>query len=1053
MLLISNYKNNYFHTIVLSKLKSKFKDKSYTKWDNFVGLNKSEFLSFLKNCIRKIFINDYMDKLLNMKQIKIIVIILFFTSFVMNAQSVYTSVPDDDEAFFFTVESFDIKADGKHDVSDALQLAINQLKKERNFGILFIPEGKYIISKTIYVPKAIRIIGYGQNRPEFILDKNTAGYQDEFNYMFWFTSNLVEEGIEPKDATAGTFYSAISNVDFRIEEGNSKAIALRTHFAQHSFVSHCNFYINEGFAGIYDLGNEIEDLKFFGGEYGISTGRTSPGWPMMMIDLYFEGQRSAAVLSRNTGMSIVSMHVKNTPVAIELQEGISDRLFMEDCFFEDVNKGVVVGVENKTTNQINLLNIFCKNVDVPVYFTPTGKSIDKKGNKYLINNFVYGLVMDSMVDKSTYKTISDIEAIDIVPAKLDKVIPSLPAMNTWVNVKRFGALGDGKSDDTQAIKEAIAKHKNVYLPTGWYRVTEPIKLSKGTNLIGLHPFATQLIINESESNFSGFGAPVPVVESSEGGDDIVNGIGIFTGAYNYRAVGLKWMAGKNSMINDVKFVGGHGTMQKPGETSNQKPKNLTISSPSTPVYAQGKDLAWDNQYWSIWITNNGGGILKDIWTASTYSSAGLYISNTSTPGKVFAMSLEHHVRQEARMNNVSNWKFYAFQFEEESKEGKNAQTLNLSNCNNLLFANFWMYRTIRVNTPRPWGIKVSNSYNIDFRNMRSWTQVLQLPERTIFDMDKNLIVYPGDFARITITGKEKSSKNECSNIIAEKLGFGYEFATGAVSDSKGNVYFCENQQKRVHKWSAETNTISIYADYPFKPISLSIDTKDNLIVICRYDPQPGLEDDEQLKTIETLPDNNPLYSSWGNGGWACLAYAINPNNVDDMQELKLVKTNDVKYVERVIHPTHRWRENFEEITTSIAETSFIAPDGVTIIPNTFDLGRSVQLMGVTPNQSDPVYVTHEDEKITYRLDVDEYGKLTNMREFINRGEYSNVSDMQGNLYLAEGQILVLDSNGKEINRILLDERIQSMTWGGKDKNELFVTTSTSLYKINPLSTK
>ena len=48
------------------------------------------------------------------------------------------------------------------DVSDALQAAINQVKKEKNFGILFIPEGKYKISKTIYVPGSIRLIGYGK---------------------------------------------------------------------------------------------------------------------------------------------------------------------------------------------------------------------------------------------------------------------------------------------------------------------------------------------------------------------------------------------------------------------------------------------------------------------------------------------------------------------------------------------------------------------------------------------------------------------------------------------------------------------------------------------------------------------------------------------------------------------------------------------------------------------------------------------------------------------------------------------------------------------------
>lgn len=982
-----------------------------------------------------------------MKQFLLFFTILLFSSATVLAQSVYTKKPDDSDALYFTPENFNIKADGKQDVSDALQYAVNKLKREKNYGILFIPEGKYLISKTIYIPKAIRLIGYGKNRPEIILGENSTGYQNENNYMFWFTSTIVEEGQEPVDANPGTFYSAISNIDFRVESGNPKAIALRTHFAQHSFVSHCNFYIGDGYAGIYDLGNEIENLKFYGGKYGISSSRTSPGWPMMMIDLYFEGQKNAAVLSRNTGMAIVSMHVKDTPIAVELEQGVSDRLFMENCLFENVKNGVVIGVENEAGSQINLVNIMCSDVDVPIHFSTSGKNIKGNGKKYRINNFTHGLILDDMSDDSEYKTIIDISAVDVIPNKLERNIPNLPSMDSWVNIKNVGAKGDGKTDDTQAIKDAVAKYKNIYLPSGWYRITEPIKLEKGTRLIGLHPYETQLIIDESSANFSGFGSPVPMLESSQGGDDVVNGIGINTGAYNYRAVGLKWMANEFSMINDVKFVGGHGNMAKPGEPYYRKDNEQKISTPSDPLYSRGMDMAWDNQYWSLWVTNNGGGILKDIWTASSYASAGLYISNTSIPGKVYAMSIEHHVRQEARLNNVANWKFYAFQFEEEGSEGKKAQTLDLNNCENLMFANLWMYRTIRVNTPRPWGIKISNCYDIDFRNMRSWTQVLQLPERTIFDMNKNLIAYPGDFARAIVTGKENSNRKESVNISAEKLGFGYEFATGAISDSKGNVYFCENQQKRIYKWSVETNSISIYADYPFKPISLAVDTEDNLIVICRYDPQPGYTDINSPLTIEKLSDNNPLYSSWGNGGWACLAYAIDPNKTDDMQVLKLVKTDEIKNVERVIHPTHRWRENFKEVVTNLAETSFLAPDGVTIIPNTFDLGRSVQLMGVTPNQIQPVFVTHEDPKITYSFHVDKNGKLSKMSEFLKRGEYSNLSDNEGNLYLAEGEIIILNNQGDEIKRITLDERVQSMTWGGKNNKELFVTTSNSFYRI------
>ena len=99
--------------------------------------------------------------------------------YAVELNSIYPMKPNDPEAFYFTPENYPIKADGKMDVSDALQAAINQVKKEKNFGILFIPEGKYKISKTIYIPTAIRLIGYGKNRPEFILAKNSPGFQEE----------------------------------------------------------------------------------------------------------------------------------------------------------------------------------------------------------------------------------------------------------------------------------------------------------------------------------------------------------------------------------------------------------------------------------------------------------------------------------------------------------------------------------------------------------------------------------------------------------------------------------------------------------------------------------------------------------------------------------------------------------------------------------------------------------------------------------------------------------------------------------------------------------
>src|SRR5665647_1421664 len=428
----------------------------------------------------------------------------------------------------------------------------------------------------------------------------------------------------------------------------------------------------------------MEDLVFLGGDYGIISGQTSPSWPIPVIDTYFEGQRKAAVRCFQTGYVFVHMHVKNAPIAVEIQEGRIDRLFMENCLFDNIKEAaVVISRETDPQTQVSLLNIDCRNVPVLASFRQSGKKTESTLKIYKVKEFTHGIVMEDMAVNSESKTISNIEPLQQFPLKLEKDIPSLPPMDSWVNIKELGAKGDGVTDETKIFQDAIDKYPVIYVPQGWYHFTQTVKMKPGTKLIGLHPMATQFILAESEPAFSGFGGPKPILESSTGGDDILNGIGLCTGGINYRAVGCKWMAGEKSYMNDVKFVGGHGTMrrpssqpiiantQAPGATAQiagvntqtpgaNRPSGFggqgagsgrggggfgggarAISSPTSPVAEQGLDMAWDNQYWSLWITNNGGGTFKDIWTANTYAANGLYVSNTSTPGRMYAVSYTH----------------------------------------------------------------------------------------------------------------------------------------------------------------------------------------------------------------------------------------------------------------------------------------------------------------------------------------------------------------------------------------------------------------------------
>ncbi len=93
--------------------------------------------------------------------------------------------------------------------------------------------------------------------------------------------------------SGNVFYSAMSNVDFEIGNGNPAAIGIRFHVAQHCYLAHMDFHIGSGLAALKDIGNEAEDLHFYGGDYGIITQKPSPGWQFTLLDSTFEDQRKS----------------------------------------------------------------------------------------------------------------------------------------------------------------------------------------------------------------------------------------------------------------------------------------------------------------------------------------------------------------------------------------------------------------------------------------------------------------------------------------------------------------------------------------------------------------------------------------------------------------------------------------------------------------------------------------------------------------------------------------------------------------------------------------
>ncbi len=137
--------------------------------------------------------------------------------------------------------------------------------------------------------------------------------------------------------------------------------------------------------------------------------------------------------------------------------------------------------------------------------------------------------------------------------------------------------------------------------------------------------------------------------------------------------------------------------------------------------------------------------------------------------------------------------------------------------------------------------------------------------------------------------------NSGSDNSVKMLARGFEFAEGMCSDSKGNIYFCEQRMKRIYKWSSDNNTLTLLADYPWEPLSLGCDSKDNLLVVFRYNPQPGLIINGVQEKFTNPPDaSGTSFSMWGNSGFTTLAYSINPNHADEtLEPLKKIAMSSV----------------------------------------------------------------------------------------------------------------------------------------------------------------
>ncbi len=953
--------------------------------------------------------------------------LLTFTATLTQAASYYNARLDDPKAVYLTRENFPVHADGQGNDSEAIQQAIDKVQAATGEGIVFVPEGRYRLTRTLNVWPAIRLIGYGARRPAFVLGERTPGYQDpdRESYLVFFAGRRPQAGARPQDAGAGTFYSGMSNIDIEILPGNPGAVGVRGKYAQHCFLAHMDFRIGSGLAGVHETGNVMEDVAFFGGQYGIWTGTPSPGWQVTVVDASFEGQREAAIREHAAGLTLIRPQFRNVPAAISIDANSYDELWVKDGRFEEISgSAVIVSLEENPRTEINFEDAVCRRVPVFATFRESGRKLAAPGETYQVKTLSHGLHFADAGAIPSITTAFEASPLSALPAPVASDLAALAPSDTWVNIRSLGAKGDGAADDTEVFRMAVAGHRTIYVPTGKYILSDTIILKPDTVLIGLHPSATQLVLRDSTPAFQGIGVPKAMIEAPSGGRNILIGIGLYTNGINPRAVAAKWMAGASSMMNDVRFLGGHGTSRIDGGRDN----------PYNNTHTADPDLnrRWDAQYPSLWVTDGGGGTFFDIWTPSTFAQAGMLVSNTSTEGRIYQMSSEHHVRHEVQLRNVSNWRIYALQTEEERGEGGFALPLEIDRSSNITVANFHIYRVISTFQPFPYAVKVSGSQNIRFRNVHCYSNSKVSFDASIFDQTHGTEVRQREFAWLTLSGNAPAAAPKVTGIVVaagqrvEKLAGGFFNVSGGAVSPAGDFYFVDAHWQRIYRWSNAEHQLSTVRDQPLDPINLAFDLAGNLMVVS--------------------------YSGAGT------VYSFRPESSEG--EITLLHPEPVAARPGMnpVLPVTDWRVNPQVLGQPYRQ--YLSSDGSTFIPAGEDFVTGAMSWGVKSSPllrgfglalaspGKPAYITSEAEVTTYEASVTLEGGLTGLKVFANQGGEGVAVDEKGNVYIAAGKIWVYNPSGKLIDSIEVPERPLQLVFGGKDGKTLFIPARSSLYAIH-----
>ncbi|MBZ9778292.1 SMP-30/gluconolactonase/LRE family protein [Psychroflexus sp. CAK8W] len=279
-------------------------------------------------------------------------------------------------------------------------------------------------------------------------------------------------------------------------------------------------------------------------------------------------------------------------------------------------------------------------------------------------------------------------------------------------------------------------------------------------------------------------------------------------------------------------------------------------------------------------------------------------------------------------------------------------------------------------------------------------------------------------------GKEKPTDSEAKTQAQseievtseiEQLATDFKFTEGPAVDKDGHVYFTDIPESRIYKWRT-SDSLELHKENTNGANGLYFD-KDQNLWAC--------EGGKAQITLTTPEGERSIVAS---------EYNDNPFNT----------TNDIWPDAKggAYFTDPRYGGDLENLPQGSMQVYYITPDKNSVIRVTDDLVKPNGLIG-TPDGT-MLYITDPGAEKTYNYNIESDGTLSNKKLFVEFGGDGMTIDQQGNVYLTTSgkpQVDIFSPQGELLKTIKVPEQPSNVTFGGKDRNELYITARTSLYRV------